>query len=420
MQSVTELSLPEMVMEDPQFAENPFAEFAAVRAKHPWLAKSSFGYVVTEYAAIRDMLGQDDKLGVAHEGMIDLMNARGSKWGEFEQLSILAQSGESHRRVRNVLAPMFTPRQANKHRQLMRRVISEQLDEWAPKGRFDFEEFAANFPITVMCSLLGASTEALPRIRSSLETLGLGFNLIPDFLPKLEEAVELMDGYVAQFVADRRAGQRLNDQEDLLDLLIQAHDAGSLTTAELHNTLIFLFVAGYDTSKNVLTLIMWELIKRPDIYRRCAEDLAYCRDVVEEGLRFQNPATIPRLVEEDVVYRDVLFPKHTMVFFPVSVASRDPSAVPDPDEFRPEREQVNRHMAFGRGMHMCLGQYIARAQIQEGLHLIAQRLTDPKQTGKAGRRPFPGVWGLKGLPIEFTPAPARALSSESLEDEAVV
>jgi cytochrome P450 len=420
MQSVTEMSLPQLAMDEPQFAEDPFAEFAAIRERHPWLAKSAFGYVVTEYAAIKDLLGMDDKLGVAHEGMIDLMNARGSKWGEFEQQSILAQAGDSHRRVRGVLAPMFTPRQANRHRQLMRRVISELLDEWAPKGQFDFEEFAANFPITVMCSLLGASTEALPGIRSSLETLGLSFNLIPDFLPKLEEAVELMEGFVARFVADRRAGHRLNEQEDLLDLLIEAHDAGSLTTAELHNTLIFLFVAGYDTSKNVLTLLMWELIKRPEIYRRCAEDLAFCRDVVEEGLRFQNPATIPRLVEDDVVYRDVLFPKHTMLFFPVGVATRDPSAVPDPEAFRPEREQVNRHMAFGRGMHMCLGQYIARAQIQEGLHLIAQRLADPKQVGKAGRRPFPGVWGLKGLPIAFTPAPARALSIEVIEDEAGV
>ena len=64
-------------------------------------------------------------------------------------------------------------------------------------------------------------------------------------------------------------------------------------------------------------------------------------------------------------------------------------------------------MAFGRGMHLCLGQFIARAQLEEGLHLIAQRLTQPRLTGTPGHRPFPGVWGFRGLPIEFTPTPVK-------------
>jgi cytochrome P450 len=84
-----------------------------------------------------------------------------------------------------------------------------------------------------------------------------------------------------------------------------------------------------------------------------------------------------------------------------------PAAAADPDRFDPDRAQVNRHLAFGRGMHICLGQYIARAQIEEGFHLIAQRLRNPRLAGDYGFRPFPGVWGLRGLPIAFEPAPAR-------------
>jgi cytochrome P450 len=68
-------------------------------------------------------------------------------------------------------------------------------------------------------------------------------------------------------------------------------------------------------------------------------------------------------------------------------------------------------MAFGMGVHICLGQFIARAQIEEGLHLIAQRIRNPRRVGTSAWRPFFGVWGLKGLPIEFDPAPARALES---------
>lgn len=410
MPSIAELTLPKLMTQDAKFAEDPYPHFAAARAQHPWLARSDFGYLITEYAAIRDLLAMDGNLRVAHEGVIDLMNARGSKWGDFQLNSIFGLSSERHKKVREVLAPMFTPRAANQHRSLMREVLSRLLDEWAPKAKFDFEEFASYFPVTVICSLIGASSDALPTLRSSLETLGLSFNLIPGFLPRLNEAAEVMNRFVTQLVADRRRGRRPNAQPDLLDALIAANDAGELSTIEMDNLLIFLFVAGYDTSKNVLTLIMYELLSRPALYQRCAADPSYCRKVVEEGLRFQNPATIPRLVNQDFLYRDVLIPKDSMLFFPVSVATRDPSAVANPDEFDPERAQDNRHVAFGRGIHMCLGQFIARAQIEEGLHLIAQRITHPKLAGAPGHRPFMGVWGLRGLPIEFTPAPAGALA----------
>jgi cytochrome P450 len=411
MQLLTELSLPYLAMEDPKFAEDPFSQFTSARRQHAWLARGAFGYVVTEYAAVKDLLGMDDRLRTAHVGVVDLMNARGSAWGRFQLEQILALSGDAHKRIRDVLVPMFTPRAANQHRALMREVVSRLLDEWVPKGAFDFEEFASYFPITVICSLIGAQPDVIPRLRSSLEALGLSFNLIPNHLPALEKGVEVLETFVAQLIADRRSGQRLTEQGDLLDALIRANNSGSLSTDEMHNLLIFLFVAGYDTSKNVLTMIMYELLTRPDIYTRCAEDLAYCRKVVEEGLRFQNPATIPRLLNEDLVYRDVLFAKDTMLFFPVGMAGRDPSAVSNPDEFQPEREHQNRHLAFGRGMHICLGQFIARAQIEEGLHLIAQRLSHPKLAGKIGHRPFPGVWGLRGLPIEFTPAPRGPAAS---------
>jgi cytochrome P450 len=151
-------------------------------------------------------------------------------------------------------------------------------------------------------------------------------------------------------------------------------------------------------------MIMDSLIERPDLYARCATDLEYCRKVVEESLRYRNPGNSARMVNEEFAYRDVVFPKDTMLFLPNSISGRDPEAVSDPDRFDPERPQESRHLAFGRGMHMCLGQYIARAQIEEGFHLIAQRLQSPRRMGESGARPFPGTWGLKGLPIAFTPS----------------
>jgi cytochrome P450 len=403
MAALAELSLPELAINQPGFEVDPQAKFAAARAAHPWLARSPVGYVVTDYFAAKELLGMDEQLRTAGEGVVALMQAEGSRWGRWELEFIAARSGATHKRLRDVMAPMFTPRAANRHRELMRRVVSELLDAWAPRRRIDFEAFASFFPVTVMCAIIGASSEELPRLRSSLETLGLSYNLIPDFLPQLEEAYGVMEAFVTGLMAERRAGKRLHPDEDLLDALLAAMDAGDLSEREVQDMLIFLFAAGYDTSKNVLTMLMHQLMRRPAIYARCAEDLSWCAKVVEEGLRYASPATIPRLANADFVYRDVLIPKDTMLFISASVLGRDPSAFPEPDAFDPERRHDNRHLAFGRGMHLCLGQFIARAQLEEGLHLIAQRMTEPKPSGDIGWRPFPGVWGIRGLPIEFTP-----------------
>jgi cytochrome P450 len=132
--------------------------------------------------------------------------------------------------------------------------------------------------------------------------------------------------------------------------------------------------------------------------------------VLEEALRWFNPGTLARVVDEEMVFRDVLLPKETLLFLPLSISGRDPVTFPDPDVFDPDRkvEGDKRQIAFSLGKHMCLGQFIARAQLQEALNLIPQRMRNPKLAGQVGWRPFYGTWGLKGLPIEFTPTPAMA------------
>jgi cytochrome P450 len=227
-----------------------------------------------------------------------------------------------------------------------------------------------------------------------------------EFLPKLEQAMDVLDAFSQNLVAERRRNRRADGEQDMLEILVRTVDSGGITERELYDLLIFLFVAGYDTSKNALTLLMNVLIGRPDLYRRCAEDPDFCGKVVEENFRYLTTSTIPRFVTNDITYHDVLIPKGTMLFFPVSIAGRDPTAIEDPESFDPERENLKKHLTFGMGVHICLGQFIARAQIAEGLHQIAQRIGNPRRTGPSAWRPFYGVWGLKGLPIEFDPEPA--------------
>jgi cytochrome P450 len=404
MTTIEDLKLPYLPMDEADFAANPWPHLQAAREQHPWLARCAFGYVVHQFGAIKDLLWQDENLHGGTDDMVALMEARGTEWGRFQENSLLAQTGISHKRIRNILAPAFTPRQANRHRPLMRSVISELLDEWVPRREFDFEEFASNFPIAVMCSLIGAPREVIPELRSSLEAFGLSFSLDKEHLPALEESTRVLDQFMQKLVAERLAARLPPGEEDLLEVLLTTLERGEISERELYDLLIFLFVAGYDTSKNALTLLMSVLVERSDIYERCAEDQAYCRRVVEENFRYLTTSTIPRTVVRDIKYRDVVLPKGATLFFPVSIAGRDPTAIEDPDSFNPERAQIRKHLTFGLGGHICLGQFIARAQIEEGLHQIAQRIKKPRRVGPSKWRPFFGVWGLKGLPIAFDPA----------------
>ena len=258
-----------------------------------------------------------------------------------------------------------------------------------------------------MTRMIGAPLERIPEMRESMEALGLSMSLDPKIVPTLDAAFERLDQFVHELLAERRAHPHADSADaDLLDMLIEAGDAGGINARQLADLLIFMFVAGYDTSKNVLTYMMHLMTRSPEIYERCAEDLEYCRKVVEESLRMFNPSSTFRAPTSDFVYRDVLIPADTMVFFSLNVAGRVSAEIERPHSFEPERavDPGLRHVAFGLGKHMCLGQYIARAQLQEGIHLIARHMRGPKETGEPGWRPFPGVWGIKGLPIAFTPA----------------
>ena len=403
MNTPEDLDLPYLAVNEGWFATDPFPHFAAAREKHPWLARSPFGYYVTDYDAIRELFRMEDKLDNPYAGMLALMEAHDTPWGRFQESHILNQAGEAHKRRRDSLHPACTPRQAKLHRPLMRQVISELLDEWTPKGAFDFEEFASYFPITVMCRLIGASPESIPPLRSSLEALGLSVSMDKKHLPALQQGTIIIDDFSQALVAERRAGVHRTAETDLLDTLLEAQIDGGLSDRELYDLLIFLFAAGYDTSKNILTLIMMELVQRPDMYERCSRDLDFCRKVTDETFRYHSTAGSMRTLGEEIVFRDVRLPKGAMLWFPINVVGRDSRVAARPDEFDPERKHEKPPIPFGLGAHICLGQFIARAQIEEGLHLITQRMRNPRSPGPAGFRPFPGVWGIRGLPIEFEP-----------------
>jgi cytochrome P450 len=405
MPVVSELELPRLPFDAPDFGENPMPHFAAARREHDWLAASPLGPVITDYAAIDEILRLDGNMKMSGGEIVDLMGARGTGWGDFAEDMMLARSGEDHARLRASVSSAFGPGSVQRMRPIMRATVSALLDEWAPKGAFDFAQFAARFPVRIMFGLIGASPDKLPAILDALEVQGSSFNMQVDNMAAIEESYQVLWRFVDDLI-EERADSLGNG--DLLDELIAASTAGRLTSKELRQMLIFLFAAGYDTSKNLLTLLMDSMIQNPAIWKRCAEDRDYCRKVVKEQLRHTSPSNTYRTVVEAFEYRGVTFPVGTMLIFPLGISGRDERVFADPMRFDPERQGRAATLAFGRGMHICLGQFLAQANVEEGTHLIAQRLANPRLAGKPQWRSFAGVWGIKSLPIEFDPTPAAS------------
>jgi len=406
MQPVSDLDLPELPIEGAEFSADPMRFLEPARLKHPWLARFSKGYVVHGYEATRELLYMDDKMGPHFSGLIEYYGAQGTDWARFMGEQMATISGSRHDRLRSSLAAAFTPRRANLTRPLMRKVISELLDEWVPKGAFDFADFASYFPITVMCGLLGVPSGPVRQIREALDLQMACMTMDRNIFPDILDAYGMLREFAAGLIAEREErGER--DPEQLLDALIETKRAGGLDDDELRDLLITLLLAGFDTSKNELTLTMHALLDHPDIYERCAGDSDYCRKVIRESLRRTSVVSPNRTLYEDVEYGGILFPKGSYICFTVALTGRDPSAFSNPMAFLPEREQHSKHIAFGRGTHICLGQYLATAQMEEGLHLIARRIARPRLAGEVTWRPFrSGAWGISTLPLEFEQAAA--------------
>jgi cytochrome P450 len=400
---VSEADLPTLPVQSPEFWADPERFLAPARAQHPWLAKFSDGLIVHGCQANKDLFVEDEKLWMGLDGLVAFYGAEGTGWAQFMHEMLNSQRGSEHARIRGSVAAAFTPRHANKLRATMRRLMDELLDKWAPEGAFDFAQFAADYPIAVMCALLGVSSEPIPRLRKSLEAQLVAISMNKAAMADFMTGYEIIWAFADQAVREREASGE-HDPELALDAMIAAKRSGQLTERELRYLIMVLLFGGYDTSKNMLTMTMNLLLDRPAMYQRCAEDKGFCARVIDEALRHSNIATPVRQVQTSFVYDNFRFPEGAIVYMATPLSGRDPQAFDDPMRFDPERQDKTRHVAFGRGPHICIGQFLARNQLEEGLHAVAQRLKNPRRTGDVAWRPMLGSWGLTTLPVAFDPA----------------
>src|SRR3984885_11350927 len=349
MPNVAELDLHNLPIGEQIFANDPNPHMIAAREKHPWLARSPFGIVITEYIACSEILRMDDRLKTPADQVVEIMGGEGTNWARFEVECLIARDGADHDRIRSAVKMAFSPRAVKAYQARIQEVVLALLDEWVPLGHFDFEAFASRFPVAVMFGLMGVPPSRISEVKDWLEIVGQSFSLDRRIFPLILKGFDALWDFIDGLVKERQVAGAA-DATDLLDELVAAESSGSISATELRDLLLFLFVAGYDTSKNQLSHIMNFMLDRPDHWRRCATDRSYCDKVVDEALRHSGVATSYRNVAQELQYRGVSFPKGTLLIFPMGIVCRYSGPFENGLQFDPERPNASRHMAFSRGM----------------------------------------------------------------------
>jgi cytochrome P450 len=400
MPHVTELDLPAFDYTDAELHGPRFhATMAELRARG-WLAATPLGYVVLEREAasffLRTRAAEFPGMKIA-----ELFGVEDGPLYEEMRRNILHLNGADHARLRGLVNPAFTPRAAERWRPAMRRFLGELLDALAADGRCELvHDVAKPYPARVIATVLGAPLEDAPRLHEWSNWIQRQFDA-PTLMaerPRIEQAVRELYAYLEELIAARRS----QPGEDLVSQLIAAEQEGDrLSDVELTNLVLNVLIGGIDTTQSQLAHAVRLLAEHPDQWAALRADPPLAPAAVEEALRYEpiTPFTA-RITVEEVQYRDVTFPRETIVLVCSFTANRD--GLDDADRFDvTAARDAGKPLTFGAGIHYCLGANLARAELQEALRLLAERVERIELDGEPVYEGVQGVYGLKALPLRL-------------------
>jgi len=401
--SVHELDLPEIDLDIDLDRDQVLALFDEVRARH-WLARTPLGYLVCRHEDVTAILR--DRRWHSAASMITEMAGLSGEGSVFDRQreSILTLEGEPHARLRRIVAGAFTPKQADKLRPFMREVVGGLVDAFASEGRCELvADVCEPYPIPIVCELLGAPKADWKLFSHwATEIFKIFNNDLLNDMPAIEKASNELDDYVRAMVEQRRS----QPADDLLTDLIAAEEAGDkLSTDEMVGLAGAVLMAGTDTTRNQLACSVALLAQHPEQWKLLAEQPELAPRAVEETMRYLGSVRgTGRFASEDIEFHDVLFPKGTLVATSLSGANYDPETWQAPTVFDITAIRESPQMTFGSGIHFCLGANLARAELQEALHLLARRMPNLAIDGAIEWKPSTvGIWGPARLPLRFDP-----------------
>lgn len=347
---------------DPEVHADPYPHYRQLREEDP-VHRSPLGFwVLSRYADVAALV-RDPRLG--HE--MD---------GSNEGASMLFRDPPAHTRLRSLVSKAFTPRMLERLRPRIHRIVDDRLAAARETGEVDvIADLAFPLPATVISEMLGLPLEDHRQVRRWAGALTRTL----DPVLSQEDVNEMVDASVEfnTYLADQVRQRRSRPGEDLLTALLAAEESGDrLSPVELLSTVSLLFVAGHETTTNLIGNGFLALLRNPSQLRRLREDPSLLRTGIEELLRFDSPVQfLIRTVKEPVEVGGFRLERGDPALLLIGAANRDPAAFREPDVLNVGRPE-GRHLSFGGGIHFCLGSVLARMEGQIAIGALVSLFDD--------------------------------------------
>lgn len=401
---------------DPQVIADPFDYYRAWLPKSSVVQLSEGMFLVLSYDLCSQATGDVETFSNNFQGTLSGAMAEDSDvsailaegWPQVDTL--LTADPPTHTRFRKLVNLAFSMKRVAAIEEDMRGVVAGLIDRMAEKGEADFvRDFGIPLPVAMIASQIGMTGDDLDKVKRWSDAF---VDRLGRMIPKereLECAREVVE--FQHFVKAKIDERRANRTEDLLSDLVYAEVDGErpLEDAEILSIMQQLMVAGNETTTSALAGGLLQLIENPDQMAKAVAAIDEGNEraiinLVEEVLRTESPtAGMWRMVLKDAELGGVKIPKGAMVQLRYAAANRDPAKYPDPDRFDMERANARSHLAFGKGIHMCVGNMLSRKEMAVAYTELLKRLTDFRVAeGHAPSWP-PNMLlrGLTTLPITF-------------------
>ena len=381
---------------EPEWAADPYPIYEELRGRCPIAHTDRFGggWLPVRY---------DDVAAIAYD--TDAFSSRAIVVTNIRPPLDLAPIGGAppissdppfHHDARKLLLPAFTKKAVETLEPATRAYCHELIDGFGERRDVDAAvEYAQHIPVRVIAQMLGLPVEDAPRFREIVENTLEGINDPPD---KRIERIGAQFDYFLEHIRDHVA----NPRDDLITYLVNAELYGAkLDPLHVAGTITLLLVAGIDTTWSAIGAALWHLARNPSDRRRLVAEPGLLQTAMEEILRVYAPVTMARLVKRDQQWRGVDMKADDWVLLSFPAANRDPGQFDRADEVVIDR-QVNRHAAFGLGIHRCLGSHLARMELRTALDVWLERIPEFTLTDAEAVRWAPGqVRGPRTLPVRI-------------------
>lgn len=395
------------------FARDPYAVYAGLRDRgEPYYFDDIDCWLLSRYddvekAALDPRLVRSLEAFMSPDEVAD--ERRRANWHDmpnharFIQVSLLDSDGDTHFRLRKLILGKFSGRYVERHRSMIQRYVDGLLDNLLEKKEIEFvDDLASPVPGHIIGNVLGVPDEDCAQLRTWSENVVQFFDVgrTDEHKQLAEKSTTEFYHYLLELISLRSR----RPQEDLISTLIEARSAGVIDETELISICMLILMAGHGSTIDVLGSGMNALLRHPDELERLRQDPGLIQTAVQEMFRYESPLPFfHRYAAEDVEVLGKRYPKGTMFGLLYGSANRDSSRFSSADKFDVGR-QPNRHLAFGRGPHLCLGNHLARLDMEVIFLTLLKRVSSIELL--ADETDFKRSLSIRGpvsLPLQITP-----------------